>query len=203
MIEIPSLNNGELTLEGYVLDPGAFTFRLDLQALTVKDEINLLLQTVPLTPGLMRKRLQKLLDVLCAKSMPRSVSVQLVHTLKSKAYMIDGKDIYFSLGALLRGSSAVTFSVFCHEFAHMLLSVQDGYASLKVLNRQFKTQYAAHPSVNLLSPIEYCAMRIATEMMQQSCQVIQNKRIKKHFIVLIDEELHKIAYLENEIKKIK
>ena len=131
----------------------------------------------------------------------RKFSVRLTPDLTPKAYMRDGGDMFFSLGALLTRSSTVTLSVLCHELAHMWLSQQDFYKGLKEINRQFQEQYSSHTDAELLSPIELYAMVVSVIFMQDVCIALEGKK-KKRFKDLIEFELEKIELLKDKIIKL-
>ena len=144
--------------------------------------------------------IKKAAHIIVEKKVMQPFAVHLIREKKPQAYMKDCGEIYFSTGALTIRSSVVTLSVFCHELAHMWLSQQDFYPALKSFDKQFKTQFSAHPSVYLMSPIELYAMMIAIGMMREVASFCPQKS-KRHqkLCDLIEDECEKVKTLTHEI----
>ena len=138
--------------------------------------------------------IKEIRSILINEEMLKEFSIHLIKSLKPMAYMKDCGEIHISLGALLFKSNMATIKVLSHELAHIWLSQQDFYPSLKALNKEFKQSYKMMENINLLSPIELFAMIISVDIMESIKESLKGnlrKRINK-FIDLENEKIKEI-----------
>ena len=126
-------------------------------------------------------------------------SVHLTAGLKAKAYSVDDGRMYFSLGALLTRSSAVTLTVLCHELAHIWLSQRELYPELKRLNKEFLTVFSSVKGAYLMSPIEVYATVGSLCLLDAVSDSLPDGRKKKRLAGLILKERGKLEVLKDEI----
>ena len=134
--------------------------------------------------------------ILINEEILKEFSIHTTKSLKPMAYMKDSGEIYLSLGALVFKSNMATIKVLSHELAHIWLSQQAFYPSLKNLNKEFKQQYKMIENVNLLSPIELFAMIASVDFMESISQSLIGN-LKKRFNKFIDLEKEKIEEIKN------
>ena len=185
------------SISRYLSAPREICPRAEDRLADVADEINALATASRLTVW---QRLKALARALSATEPQKTFDVRLTSTLTPRAYMRDGGDIFFSIGAILSRSPVVTLSVFCHEYAHLSLSYETFYPALKTLNRQFKGEFSHLSNSTLLSPIELCAMLRSVTLMETMAGLIRNDRAKEKLALLIRAEQEKLDQLESQLK---
>lgn len=192
-----------ISLEGYIKNPLVLPFHFKFEADGLEHALNSLLETPRFLPHLLLKRLRHFCRLLGTIKNISPFALKILPTLKPTAFMKDGGDLYFSLGALLSRSSDVTLAVLCHEYGHILLSNQPFYGDLKKVNRQFKKEFAHSPFSELLSPIELYAVLISINLMKSLLPLVKQDGHKKKLSLLIQQEQDKIGLLNSEIIKLR
>ncbi|MBQ7225926.1 MAG: hypothetical protein IJX02_04915 [Clostridia bacterium] len=185
----------------YIKNPLGVSFNVNIDRPEVLKAFKRLILTPPWLFLLQHRRIKGIKNAMVGAGLLRDFELKLSWQKKPVAYMRDGGEMCFSVGALLSRSATVTASVLCHELAHMWLSQQDFYKGLKEINRQFKEQYSSHADAELLSPIELYAMVVSVIFMQDVCIALEGKK-KKRFKDLIEFELEKIELLKDKIIKL-
>lgn len=142
--------------------------------------------------------IKEIRSILINQKMLKEFSIHLTKNLKPMAYMKDSGEIYLSLGALLFKSNMATVKVLSHELAHVWLSQQDYYPSLKALNKEFKQRYNELENVNLLSPIELFAMIVSIDIMESIKESLKGN-LRKRINRFIDLENEKIKEIKDTL----
>ena len=194
------MKNYDFSLQNYLKCPLNIEFNLNLNSQKiVKSLRKLAFRWFDI--GLFRwYHIKEIRNILIEEEFLKEFSINLSYSLKAKAYMKDCGEIYISLGALLFKSNMTTFKVLCHEVAHIWLSQQPFYSSLKELNKEFKQKYYKIEKVYLASPIELYAMVISVELMKSLLPSLTKKNEITRLNKFIDLECAKILELSKLIQ---
>ena len=155
-------------------------------------------------PGLLKwSAVQTVRNALVDKGCVAPFSVHLLWKWETLAYMDDAGKVFLSAGLLHKSGLVPVLAVYCHELSHIKLSQQPDYPAIKALQREFKQRFQDHKLCELLSPIEYYAMRISQSLMAQIAEQTQHAGVKEKLlqakadldqkILLLDRELCKLA----------
>ena len=190
-------------VEEYLDDPLAIELpRISLTSPSAKSLADIISGS-RLVPHALWRRIRQARDTLMAEGDFEYFPLKLEFSLRVRAYMKDGGGIYFSLGALIFRSSAVTLAVLCHELAHLWLSRQDFYPKLKEMQRAFKARLAGVAEREILSPIELYAMRASLDILTPVADSLGEGRAKRKLLSLIEAEREKILTIADKLKKYK
>ena len=190
------------TLNKYTQNPLDIRFDIDLNESEALDICRKLTSSWRSPFFIQWHYIKKAVNAMIECGILRKFSVRLTPDLTPKAYMRDGGDMFFSLGALLTRSSTVTLSVLCHELAHMWLSQRGYYSELKLLSKSFLTRYAKVPDIALMSPIELYAMVISVDIMKAINKGVKKQKHKRRLESIIDCEREKIEFLKQKITEL-
>ena len=190
-----------ITLSGYVSSPDDFAVFPPVSERVIGRVLKMLSPYyAPIT--LKMRMMNGIKDAIVEDGITPEFDIRLIKSLKPAAYMIDGGDAYFSIGLLALKSPLATLTVCLHELSHVILSRMEGYSSLKAVQREFRTSYGAHPSFDIMSPIELYADLIAISILECAYKATKKKKEKKRLLRAITHRREKLAAARSALKTI-
>lgn len=188
-----------LTLDGYLSSPGELPALPCLDNKRALDELSKMLSCAYCPVVLKWRRIKKIKQALTEDGVISDFSLKLTKELKPTAYMRDGVGMYLSLGLLISRSPLTLLSVYTHELAHLWLSEQPGYPTLKRVQREFREAYKDDKLAELMSPIEIYANTVARYITEHI--PTKNERQKRLLQGINTDRSKKIELMLTRIKE--
>lgn len=196
------MNELSFSLESYLAAPLDIRCEFVIESESVIDSLKKLAARVCDISFVRWARIKKTRRLLIKENVLGEFTVKLVCGFAPRAYMKDGGEIFFSLGAMIRRSSLVTLKTFCHELCHLWLSRQSFYPELKAIDKEFRVRYQDNNAVYLLSPVEVYAMSLSVGIMRQIETKLNRGRRRKRWKKIIADEIEKLKAIQNSILKL-